>query len=282
METVDLHSPDSMTIRYAGDFRMALLSGRTFVMQVAHPAVGAGVNQFSEFRRDPLRRLREINRSGIAFMFSGREAAERESRRLRNMHRNIAGVDSSGRRYHALDPAVYGWVHTVFFDSAVSMHELFGTPLTRREQERLFAEWRQGGKLLGLRDEDMPASVDAYWAYYANMIETTLEYNPVTRDILSGAIPQLGALQRLPPAVWRKLSAPLTTRSRRLTLGTLPPAYRRKIAAQERWTHDDERWLERLRSLVRAVAPRLPARLRVSRAAYRAMHRPDQLAGAPG
>jgi uncharacterized protein (DUF2236 family) len=272
MEAVDLHAPDSLTIRYAGDFRMGLLSGRTFVMQVAHPAVGAGVDEFSEFRRDPLRRLREIARSGEAFMFSGREAAERESRRLRNMHRNIAGVDSRGQSYHALDPAVYGWVHTVFFDSAVAMHELFGTPLTRSEQERLFAEWRQGGKLLGLRDEDLPADVDAYWAYYSRMIETTLEYNAVTRHIMSGRLPRFGALKRLPPAVWAQLSAPLATRSRRLTLGTLPPAYRRKIAAHEPWSAEDERWFERLRSMVRTLAPRLPTRLRVSRAAYRAMH----------
>jgi|SoiMethySBSTD1v2_1073268.scaffolds.fasta_scaffold01458_31 uncharacterized protein (DUF2236 family) len=273
MNVVDLHASDSMTIRYAGDFRMTLLTGRTFAMQVSHPAVGAGVDQFSNFRRDPLRRLREINRSGNAFMFSGREAAERESQRLRNMHRNIAGVDSRGQRFHALDPAVYGWVHTVFFDSAVAMHDLFGTPLTRAEQERLFAEWRQGGMLLGLASEDMPADVDEYFAYYARMIETTLEYNAVTRDILSGAIPRFGPLKRLPRGAWGRISAPLAARSRRLTLGTLPPAYRRKIAAYERWTAEDERWLERFRSVVKALAPRLPTRLRVSRAAYRAMHR---------
>jgi uncharacterized protein (DUF2236 family) len=279
MET-DLHSPESMTIRYAGDFRMALLGGRTFVMQVAHPAVGAGVDQFSQFRSDPLRRLREVNRSGKNFMFLGRAAAERESRRLRNMHRNIAGVDSKGQRFHALDPAVYGWVHTVFFDSAVSMHDLFGTPLTRSEQQQLFAEWRQGGELLGLRGEDMPASVDAYREYYAHMIETTLEYNPVTRDILSGAIPRFGMLERLPAGAWRKLSAPAATLSRRLVLGTLPPAYRRKIASHAPWPDDAERWFERLRAVVRAVAPRLPPRLRVSRAAYRAMRRGSDAARA--
>src|SRR5689334_7741234 len=108
---VDMHAPDSLTVRYAGDIRTIMLGPRTFLMQVAHPAVGAGVNEFSSFREDPFRRLREVARSGDAFMFSGRKAAEREGERLRHMHRNIQGKDSAGKAYHSLDPEVYGWVH---------------------------------------------------------------------------------------------------------------------------------------------------------------------------
>ena len=270
---VDMHAPDSLTIRYAGDIRSLMLSGRTFLMQVSHPAVGAGVNEFSTFREDPLRRLREVARSGDAFMFSGRKAAEREGQRLRAMHRNIQGRDSSGKPYHSLDPAVYGWVHTVFFDTAVTMHELFGTPLDRSDQERLLGDWRQGGALLGLRDQDMPADVDAYWAFYNLMIETKLEYNAVTRHILNAPVLRVGALRRIPDNVWERLMAPIGKASRRLTLGSLPQRYREKIADQEPWTPEDEQWLQRFRSAVKAVVPRLPLRLRVTRKAFRAMQR---------
>jgi uncharacterized protein (DUF2236 family) len=268
-----MHSPDSLTIRYAGDIRTILLSGRTFMMQVAHPAVGAGVGEFSAFREDPLRRLREVARSGNAFMFSGRKAAEREGQRLRHLHRDIQGVDSAGKRYHSLDPAVYGWVHTVFFDTAVTMHELFGTPLNRSEQEQLFGEWRQGGELLGLRDQDMPADVDAYWAFYEEMIETKLEYNAVSRHILNAPAPRIGALKRIPEDVWENIMAPIGKVSRRVTVGALPPRYREKISAHEPWTAEDEAWMRRFRAAVKAVVPRLPLRLRVTGAAYRAMRR---------
>jgi uncharacterized protein (DUF2236 family) len=270
---VDMHAPESLTIRYAGDIRTLILSGRTFLMQVAHPSVGAGVNEFSSFREDPLRRLREVARSGDNFMFSGRKAAEREGQRLRAMHRNIQGRDGSGKPYHSLDPEVYGWVHTVFFDTAVTMHELFGTPLSRSDQEQLFGEWRQGGALLGLRDQDMPADVDAYWTFYDEMIETKLEYNAVTRHILNAPVLRVGPLQRIPDNLWTRLMAPIGTASRRLTLGSLPPRYRKKIAAHEPWTSEDEQWLQRFRSAVKAVVPRLPLRLRVTRKAYRAMQR---------
>jgi uncharacterized protein (DUF2236 family) len=271
-----MHAPDSLTVRYAGDIRTIMLGPRTFLMQVAHPAVGAGVNEFSSFREDPLRRLREVARSGDAFMFSGCKAAEREGERLRHMHRNIQGKDSAGKPYHSLDPEVYGWVHTVFFDTAVTMHELFGTPLSRSDQARLFGEWRQGGELLGLRREDMPESVDAYWAYYNDMIETKLEYNAVTRHILHSPAPRLGAMERIPEGVWERLMTPVGTASRRVTLGALPPRYREKISSHEPWTAEDERWLQRFRAAVKTVVPRLPLRLRVTRSAYRAMQRsPD-------
>ena len=89
-------------VRAFGDIRSWLMSGRTFLMQVAHPAVGAGVWEHSSFRKDPWRRLREIDRSGQNFVLRGRDASLREGARLRRMHRNIAGMDSRGRAYHAL------------------------------------------------------------------------------------------------------------------------------------------------------------------------------------
>ena len=102
------------------------------------------------------------------------------------------------------------------------------SPLTRSDHDRLFGEWRQGGRLLGLRDEDMPADVDAYWAYYNEMIETKLEYNAVTRHILNGPALRIGAMKRIPAGVWARLSTPVGIASRRVTLGSLPARYRRK------------------------------------------------------
>ncbi len=271
-EPFDLHAPDSLSIRFYGDVRSFLMTGRTFLMQVAHPAVGAGVWEHSTFRQDPWRRLREIDRSGRNFVLSGKEASRAEGARLRRLHRNIQGVDSRGRPYHALEPHVYGWVHTVFLDSTVTMNALYGTPLTRAEQERLFVEWRQGGRMFGLKDRDMPATLDDYWAYYERMIETELECNAVVDHILAAGLPAPPpALGGVPRRLWRALSGPLGVASRRLILGSLPPSYRDKIAARHPWSEADARSMERFRKLVRATFPRLPAKLRYRSAARRAM-----------
>jgi uncharacterized protein (DUF2236 family) len=49
--------PDSLVWRRMADDRMILLGGATLVLQVAHPAVGAGVAQHSNFKAEPWRRL---------------------------------------------------------------------------------------------------------------------------------------------------------------------------------------------------------------------------------
>ena len=256
-----LHGPDSLTIRLAGDRRMGLMSGRTFVMQVAHPAVGAGVGRFSPFREDPWTRLEKITQSGIRYLYRGEAAGFEEGRRLRRAHRDIHGVDAHGRPYHSLDPDVYGWVHTVFFDSIVTMCELFADPLGRAQEEQLFDEWRQGGRVYGLRDEDMPASVEAYRRFWDDRIENLLEHNDVMDWMLSLhriTPPPPPGFARLPDPLWRALWRPVGSFNRRLVLGTLPPAFRAKIADRHPWTPEDQRRFDRFARRVRRWVPRLP------------------------
>lgn len=278
--TAPMHHRDSLTVRYASDLRMQLVSGRTFVMQVAHPAVGAGVHAYSAFREDPWTRLEQITRSGIAYLYRGEEAAFEEGRRLRRLHAGLRGVDSRGRPYHALDPDVYGWVHTVFFDSIVTMNRWFATPLTRSEEERLFLEWRKGGLVFGLDDGDMPSTVDEYWERYDAAIEATLEYNPPVDHILNIADkepikpPQL---ENLGDTVWRALWKPLGRFQRWLILATLPLRYREKIAPHQPWTAADQRSFERMAACVRRAFPRLPAAWRLDPSARGATFDDDRL-----
>src|ERR1044072_1062701 len=49
--------PGSVTWRYAGDARLIATGAYAILLQVGHPAVGAGVSEHSEFRADPWGRL---------------------------------------------------------------------------------------------------------------------------------------------------------------------------------------------------------------------------------
>lgn len=49
----------------------------------------------------------------------------------------IRGTGPKGRNYNALDPDVYYWAHATFFEAQIAAQELFGTPLTKYERERL-------------------------------------------------------------------------------------------------------------------------------------------------
>jgi uncharacterized protein (DUF2236 family) len=268
---VDIHAPDSLTLRLGGDIRAGLLAGRTFLMQVAHPQVGAGVDQLSNFRQDPWHRLREINKSGERFVMSGRAAGVAEGKRLRDIHRHIKGVDADGNAFHSLHPQVYGWVHTIFLDSHLTQCRLFGPELTPDEQAQLFEEWREMGLLFGLREQDMPESLPAYHEFFADMIKNTLEYNAVTDSILNMTPPRPEELAWMPAPLWRGLAGSMSRLHRILTLYSLPPAYAGKIKHHAALTERERKTARRLVATVRRVAPRLPQRLRYSAAARRAM-----------
>lgn len=271
-ERVDLHGPQSLTLRLAADIRSQLMGGRTFVMQVAHPQVGAGVDQLSGFRADPWHRLREINKSGQQFIFSGRAAALAEGRRLREIHRNIKGVEKNGKRFHSLNPEVYGWVNTIFLDTHLTLLRLYGTPATPAEEERLFQEWREGGRIFGLRDRDMPATLAGYKKFYREMIADTLEYNDVIHSILDPNTPAPPeSLSWLPAPAWRRLWHSMSRAHYKLTIGSLPPGFREKVLAHHPWTDRDEKRFRRFARLVRTLVPRLPPRLRYTGDGYRAL-----------
>ncbi len=270
---VPLHHPESLYLRSGADIRFRLLlGGSMFVMQVAHPKVGAGVGEFSNFRADPWHRLRELDKSGHAYIYSGKEAGLAEGRRLRELHRNIKGVDKQGNAYHSLNPSVYGWVHTVFLDRIITLYRLYDVPLSRRQQEILFAQWQEGGRVFGLRDQDMPRDIDDYYAFFNQMIEQELEYNEVMDFMLSlDRQPPPKPNSLLPDWLWRASWQPLGKQYRDLILFALPDNYRRKIAREQPWGADDQARMENRARRYRAFYRRIPFKYRYTRAAWHAM-----------
>src|SRR5579863_1000796 len=101
--------PDSLLWRWAGDNRIGFLGPSIGLLQLMHPAIGAGVLEHSDFFRDPAGR---IERSlplilGVVYDPPGVPTGAT----VRGFHRPIKGVDADGRRYHALDPATFWWAH---------------------------------------------------------------------------------------------------------------------------------------------------------------------------
>ncbi|MFD6986541.1 oxygenase MpaB family protein, partial [Streptomyces sp. NPDC059956] len=106
--------PGGVLWTIAGDVRALLMLPAAFTLQVAHPAIGAGVDEHSVFRTDPWGRGERSLRSVQLWVYGGADAAA-EGRRVRRLHKEIQGTDTRGRRYHSLDPACYAWVHATGF-----------------------------------------------------------------------------------------------------------------------------------------------------------------------
>ncbi|MDV5149429.1 oxygenase MpaB family protein [Streptomyces sp. SBC-4] len=249
----------------AGDVRALLMLPAALAMQVAHPAIGAGVDEHSVFRTDPWGRGERSLRSVQLWVYGGEDAAE-EGRRLRRLHRDIQGTDAHGRAYHALTPAYYSWVHATGFPVYRHGLGLLARPITDAQERQLYAEWLQVGRVLGIHDRDMPQTIDEFWPYYRKVLADELEATVVVRELLDPDLP-VPAPDRGPLPVrlalrllWPVLRRPFLRLRAFLTVGLMPPDAREAIGLE--WTDTQERALRRFALAVRAVVPVLPERLR--------------------
>lgn len=266
--------PGGLLWDVAGEVRTLLSLPAALVMQVAHPAVSAGVDEYSVFRTDPWGRAERSLSSVQLWVYGGDEAAE-EGRRLRRLHRGIQGVDAHGREYHALTPANYAWVHATGFPVYRHVRRCLGSrPYTPQEERRLYAEWLQVGRVLGLRGRDMPQTLEDFWPYYRRTLERELERTAVVEELVDvrrpvpppdrGPRTVRTVLRVLWPLLW-----PAAARLQRfVTVGLMPPDAREAIGLP--WTRGQERRLTLLGRVVRTLFPLLPERLRYLPRAYAA------------
>lgn len=177
---------ESLLGRSIGQWSFLLVFPRAILLQVAHPAVGAGVAQHSVYRTDLWQRgyrtLAHLQRLAHADPADG----ERLGRQLRRWHRDIHGVDSHGRPYHALRPELFLWVHATYLDSILTLWDLCGRPLDAEDRRQLYRQWLRVGRCLGLRDEELPPDLDAFTAYFTATL-TSLEHTEPVQHLLGPA-----------------------------------------------------------------------------------------------
>ncbi|MGW0857232.1 oxygenase MpaB family protein, partial [Streptomyces sp. NPDC002690] len=259
--------PGGVLWSLAGDVRGLLMLPAALTLQVAHPAVGAGVDEHSVFRTDPWGRGERSLRSLQLWVYGGEEGAA-EGRRLRALHRTIQGTDSRGRSYHALTPANYAWVHATGFPVYQHASRYLVRPLTDAQERALYREWLQVGRVLGIHDRDMPQTIEEFWPYYRKVLAEELERNAVVEELVATdrpvPPPDRGPLPlRLAARVlWPVILPPLARFRAFLTVGLMPPDARAAIGLE--WTPAQERRLRRFGAVVRRVVPALPAEKIVS------------------
>ncbi|OXM52591.1 oxygenase MpaB family protein [Amycolatopsis alba] len=243
--------------RYFGDFRTGLLAGQVLVLQVAHPVVAAGVRDHSDYVEDPWTRLMRTAASLSIYVYGGPEGARYEADRLRALHREFTGVDADGRRYGALNPHAYAWVHATLVMAPVDTQRFYGTPMTPSELDEYYAQMSDVGRILGLREQDLPSTWPEFERYYADMIDG---FGP--NDTISTLFETFRTVEK----PWRWLPGKSWARIRRgqlfLIRATLPPVLRERLGLQ--WTERDQRRFDRFRAVARVAVGLVPTTLRSS------------------
>lgn len=270
-ETQQLPGPESVTWKHFAATPGIFLAGTGLLLQVAHPVVGAGVLEHSDFRRHPWRRAWNTHVSTLRFVYGMGNGAHAEGRRLLELHKQIKGVDQRGRRYHALNPQAYAWVHLTLAKFMVDTAATFGTPMTESELETMWTEFRAIGAALGIKGRHLPATWRQTEELFEKTVHDTLEANQSTTDVLQALTRPTKPSRFLPDPLWWLVATPAGKLVRLTTVGTLPPVLRQRMNLT--WTERDQRRLELLARLVRGVHRRLPEPLRYAPVAYVIMRR---------
>jgi uncharacterized protein (DUF2236 family) len=257
-----LPRPGSIVWTYAGDARLLATAGYALLLQVAHPTVGAGVTEHSNFKADPWGRLFRTLDYTYSIVYGGPDLAPAVGRRVREMHKRIKGVKPDGQPYHALEPEAYAWVHATLAEAIVTGHRVFGRRMRADEVEGFWAGWRANGRLVGVRERDLPAGWSAFRAYFQRMIDNRLENNQAVQDVLSAlGDPAAPPIRWLGEGVWRVMRMPPARVLSLATVGLLPVSLRDRLGI--RWTAVQEGELRALAALSRAATPLMPESLRI-------------------
>jgi uncharacterized protein (DUF2236 family) len=170
---------------------------RALLMQLAHPAVAAGVAEHSDFRADPWRRLDGTLRSYLRIVYGSRAAAHAEIRRLNALHRDITGAG-----YRARDPELSLWVHATLVDSTIAVNDAWAGPLARARAGRFHDEMRPIGRAFGVPESLLPHDLDAFEAYLAAQVGAggPVVVGDVARGLAAAILhpPLPGVLARIP------------------------------------------------------------------------------------
>jgi uncharacterized protein (DUF2236 family) len=234
-----LFEEHSITRRVNRENILLLGGGRALLMQLAHPNVAAGVDEHSDFRAHPIRRLRRTIRMTMAIVFGDRDTALAAARGVNQVHAKVKGAG-----YRALDPDLLLWVYATLADTALVTYEAFVQCVLPHERDEFHQEFKLLGEVLGIPRDRFPNTVHDFDAYLERMVSD----GPVRVDARAR---ELAAQVMRPPA--RVLPSPVMIPLNVITTGLLTPALREQYGL--RWGPREQRAYR----LALRVVPRLIA-----------------------
>lgn len=231
----------------------ALLAGgaRAILLQVAHPAVGRGVAEHSDFVTRPLDRLRATLTYVYCVTFGTSDEIQAVTAAVTAAHRKVTGAG-----YRATDPELQLWVAATLYDTALLVYqELFG-PLDTAAADEVYRQYAVLGTALQVPAGLWPADRAAFGAYWQQMVDT-LEVSDDARRVAHDLL----AAEHAPLVLKAAMPA-----NRFLTTAWLPEPIRRQYALP--WDNGRQRLYDALMRVSRPAYRLLPLPVREAPKAY--------------
>ncbi len=145
-----LVGPDSISWRIFKNPVTLFIGGVAAVfMEFADPKVRTGVWEHSNFRTDPVLRLKRTGLAAMVTVYGARPLAEKMIADVTRMHARVSGTLPSGKTYNALDPALLTWVQATAAFGFLEAYSAYAAPLSDDDRDRYYREGRTAAALYG-------------------------------------------------------------------------------------------------------------------------------------
>jgi uncharacterized protein (DUF2236 family) len=249
--------PDSITWKINREAIVVAGWGRAILLQLAHPAVAAGVHQHSSFRGSLLASFRRVHSTigaMLSLTFGDTEQMIAAAAGINAIHdrvRGHVGEPARGETYSAHDPDLQRWVQATLLESMPLAYELLVGPLTLRERDQYCVEAAIMEPLLGMPDGWFPRDSRQLNTYMREMLAGSgLAVTDTSRAVARAV---------LYPPRWY-VAWPAFRAMQLVTIGSLPPSIRRAYGFE--WRARDARAFARWTALLSTSRRLLPPLLR--------------------
>ena len=179
-----LFGPASVAWRLHSDPTMLIAAMRALLVQALEPRAMAGVEQHSDYRTDPWKRLDRTVRFILATTYGDTATAERATAAVRKIHERVRGIDPvTGQAYSADDPELILWVHAAEVHSILTAYRRYAARLSDADADRYVAEMAAVAELVGLPPAMAPRTVAELRDYLRGTTDR-LQATPAARDAM--------------------------------------------------------------------------------------------------
>jgi uncharacterized protein (DUF2236 family) len=143
--------------------------------------------------------------------------------------------------------------------------------MSRAQVERFYTEYRGLGRLIGVRERDLPPTWSGFRRYFERMVDEELVRTESVERVLESVTKATPPPLPLPEVLWRSVRFPAQRMLWLGGIGLMKPALRGRLGI--RWWATDEAAFRAIGAAMRSATPLMPGRLRVMGPAQLRMRR---------
>jgi uncharacterized protein (DUF2236 family) len=146
---------DATLRQIAGEALSLAGGGRALLLQLAHPAVGRGVVEHSDFATRMMDRFHATMTFVYASVFASPDEFAAVRRQVNRAHAPVRGTAREGQpAYSAFDPHLQLWVASTLYATMMQLNERVFGPLSESSREAVYREFTRLGLNLNVREQD--------------------------------------------------------------------------------------------------------------------------------